>query len=122
MLQSVPHAMPVARERGKSPGNGISAPLFSEDPMAMEEEFYRGMERDRRLTALSVRGDVRARRERGEELGLGLADPPDLLSGPDALDAGLPDPPPTGSPQTDDLIGALGAAEGGGTFGDTFTR
>jgi len=120
MRQTVPHYMPVARERGMSPGNGISAPLLSEDPLMTEEEFFTSMAREQARAELL---DPPPRPpERGRERGVGA-----LLPGPERVDAlfaprDAPGPPRDASaPQEDALIPAFAAGDTS-TFGPDFTR
>jgi hypothetical protein len=119
MFQTAPHYMSPAVERGKSPGNGISAPIFSEDPMMMEEEFYRGMERERQLAALTTGRDRRVE-------GRGLDAVPELAPGPDVFDEPAAEPGErlglTSAPQDDELLPTLSTAGDSGTFGPGTTR
>ena len=126
MFQTAPHYMAPPVERGKSPGNGISAPIFSEDPMMMEEEFYRGMERERQLAALTTGRDPRVEARGRGETALGLDGLPELAPAPDAFAEPSDEPGErlglTSVPQDDELTPALSTAADSGTFGADTTR
>jgi len=122
MLQSVPHYMEPHRRRGGSPGNGMSPPLLSENPLATEEEVFRGFVEEERRTQLATLGDRRERRERAAE-----------SVAADGLDGLVPEPgalaleprerrAPAGGPQTEEILPAIAAADGGGVFDADSTR